>query len=584
MAQDGDLGARNTGRILPRGSASRDTAILGGLALVLFVAADMLNLHEILERWIGADILERYQIDELFMVFTVLGFALVAFAFRRWGEARELIVRYSDAEERARESQERLHQILRELPVAVLVRNADGTLAYQNDLAVELFGSTGASASPQHSIIGAYLYRAGSSELYPEEALPDVRALKGERAALDDIDAQHGTERKNLHSLALPILDSFGHIAQAVVVTNDVTQQRRADASLHDTAERLATTVATLTRQTADLTAMSEMVHLLQLCPTLQDAYSVIPQCVQRLLPDASGVVYILDPSRTMLEVATSWGQDEAAAEVFKPDDCWAVRRGQPHVVEDSQSALVCPHVEHVPDGGYVCVPLKARGESIGILHVRALQRGLARGLGPGGMASADGVGVPVALVGDQLGLALSNLRLWDTLRTQSIRDPLTGLYNRRFMEDAFERELYRARRGHLSVGCAMLDLDHFKQFNDAFGHQAGDALLRELGNLLRSLSRRDDIVSRYGGEEFVWILPEASRDEIMQRAEQFRAAVESLAVKHLGRGLGRMTVSIGVAMFPEHGETVEALVRHADLALYKAKGRGRNCVEAAAA
>ncbi|HKX17041.1 MAG TPA: diguanylate cyclase [bacterium] len=552
------------------------------MALALLIAADLFNLHEVLTDWIGAKTMERYQIDELFIVFALLGFGLIVFGYRRWGETRRVIERYDEVEKDLRDSEGRLRQILNELPVAVLVRSADGSVPYRNDLAVRLFGASPA-ASPQHSIMGAHLYRAGSPEPYPVDALPDVRALKGERVTLDDIEARHGTDKRNLNSLALPILDSLGHITHAVVVAGDVTDQRRADVVLHNTADRLATTVATLSRQTADMSALSEMVHLLQLCPTLPDAYAVIPRSIQQILPGASGVVYFLDPSRTALEAAVGWGSQAPAVQTFKPDDCWAVRRGQAHVVGGPEGALVCPHVERIPDGGYACVPLKARGESIGVLFVSGSRRPL-DGAAAGETASPDELGISVSLIGEHLGLALANLRLWETLRTQSIRDPLTGLYNRRFMEDAFERELSRAGRGHHPVGCAMFDLDHFKRFNDTYGHQAGDTLLRELGRLLRSLTRHNDIVCRYGGEEFVWILPEASRDEILRRAEQFKTAVEKLTVTHLGRGLGTVTVSLGISMFPEHGETVEALLRLADLALYTAKAGGRNRIEMAMA
>lgn len=574
--------AASSGRRRGRDAAWSDAAVLAVLALALFISADMFNLHEVLAGWVGAKTMERYQVDELFIVFTLLGFGLMAFGYRRWRETYRIIVRYEDAERDLRDSEGRLRQILHELPVAVLVRRADGSVAYQNDLAVKLLGAS-LAASPRDSIMGAHLYRAGSPEPYPTDALPDVRALKGERIALNDVEARHGTDIRNLNSLALPILDSLGHITHAVVVAGDVTDQQRADLALHETADRLATTVATLSRHTADMSALSEMVHLLQLCPTLPDAYAVIPRSIQRLLPGASGVVYILDPSRTALEAAVGWGAQAPAAQAFKPDDCWAVRRGQAHVVAGPEGALVCPHVAHVPDGGYACVPLRARGESIGVLFVAGPRRPF-EAAGVERTGPAEEAGVSVSLIGEHLGLALANLRLWETLRTQSIRDPLTGLYNRRFMEDAFERELYRAGRGHHPVGCAMFDLDHFKQFNDTFGHQAGDTLLKELGRLLRSVTRHNDIVCRYGGEEFVWILPDAPRDETLRRAEQFRTAVASLTVTHLGRGLGSVTVSLGISMFPEHGETVETLLRLADMALYKAKAGGRDRIETAVA
>jgi diguanylate cyclase (GGDEF)-like protein len=177
------------------------------------------------------------------------------------------------------------------------------------------------------------------------------------------------------------------------------------------------------------------------------------------------------------------------------------------------------------------------------------------------------------------IALALANLRLRETLRMQSIRDPLTGLFNRRYMEESLARELRRAARNQRKLGAIMLDLDHFKRFNDTFGHEAGDALLRELGGFLRTRTRREDIACRYGGEEFVVILPEASIEATRQRAERLREEFKHLNVQHRGRSLGAVTLSLGVAVFPEHASTVEDIMRSADRALYRAKAEGRDRV-----
>jgi diguanylate cyclase (GGDEF)-like protein len=174
------------------------------------------------------------------------------------------------------------------------------------------------------------------------------------------------------------------------------------------------------------------------------------------------------------------------------------------------------------------------------------------------------------------------NLRLQKTLRVQAVRDPLTRLFNRRYLEETFERELRRAERQRKSLGVIMLDLDHFKAFNDTFGHAAGDALLRVLSEFLVSRSRREDVACRYGGEEFVLIFPEASLETTTRRAEQLREEARSLQVQHHGHPLGNVTISVGVAAFPEHGSTTATLLRAADEALYRAKTEGRDRVEVA--
>jgi diguanylate cyclase (GGDEF)-like protein len=179
----------------------------------------------------------------------------------------------------------------------------------------------------------------------------------------------------------------------------------------------------------------------------------------------------------------------------------------------------------------------------------------------------------------DSIALALANLKLRTSLLHQSIRDPLTNLFNRRYLEETLDREVHRAVRLQRSVAVVMLDIDYFKSFNDTFGHEAGDTLLRELGSFFRNQIRGGDFACRYGGEEFTLIFPEVSLSNIVQRAERLREKVKELHVQHEGRQLGAITISLGIALFPEHGTTGRALLQAADAALYEAKHKGRDCV-----
>src|SRR5881396_1344490 len=216
-----------------------------------------------------------------------------------------------------------------------------------------------------------------------------------------------------------------------------------------------------------------------------------------------------------------------------------------------------------------ICVPMMAQGEALGILHLGYQEVGRLT-------ESKQRFAVAVA---EHVALALSNLKLHETLRSQSIRDPLTGLFNRRFMEESLIREVLRAARNQGPLGVIMIDLDGFKSFNDTFGHDAGDTLLRELGFLLRNNIRAEDIACRYGGEEFTLVLPEATLEATLERAEQIREEIKRLKVLHRDQDLGQVTVSLGVAVFPNHGTTGEALLRAADTALYRAKIDGRDRV-----
>jgi diguanylate cyclase (GGDEF)-like protein len=178
--------------------------------------------------------------------------------------------------------------------------------------------------------------------------------------------------------------------------------------------------------------------------------------------------------------------------------------------------------------------------------------------------------------------MALASLNLRESLRHQAIRDPLTGLFNRRYMEESLEREFLRVQRRNASMGLIMLDLDHFKIFNDTYGHKAGDAMLAAMGSLVLKHVRREDIACRYGGEEFLLILPEAPLETTLARAELLKEAMGQLQIDHQGQILGPLTTSFGVATFPEHAQNWEDLIRAADRALYRAKQKGRDRVEVA--
>jgi diguanylate cyclase (GGDEF)-like protein len=184
--------------------------------------------------------------------------------------------------------------------------------------------------------------------------------------------------------------------------------------------------------------------------------------------------------------------------------------------------------------------------------------------------------------VAGQIALSLASLRLRETLRDQSIRDPLTGLFNRRFMEESLEREMQRAVRKNHPVSVLFIDLDHFKRFNDTFGHDAGDFVLRTVADLFRRLFRVDDVICRYGGEEFGIILPESSLENAVIRANAVREAAKRMEMRYKNHSLGTVTLSVGVATFPEHGETSEELLKAADQCLYTSKAGGRDQVTAA--
>jgi len=262
---------------------------------------------------------------------------------------------------------------------------------------------------------------------------------------------------------------------------------------------------------------------------------------------------------------------------VFSPTECWPLRTGRAHLVEDTRAGVLCRHLPDPPPPAYLCTPLVAQGNALGVLCVASE---LGANEGPVGLSQpklrlADAVAA-------QLALGLANIQLREILHSQSIHDALTGLFNRRYMTETLEREVHRARRGGRPMAVLMVDVDAFKQQNDIFGHEAGDALLRVLAGLLQHSLRKEDIACRYGGEEFVLVLPDAALDDAARRAEQIREAVKTARVQNGDAMVGPVTVSIGVAAFPEHGPDGAALLRSADTALYVAKRLGRDRVSIA--
>jgi diguanylate cyclase (GGDEF)-like protein len=313
---------------------------------------------------------------------------------------------------------------------------------------------------------------------------------------------------------------------------------------------------------------LSELGDLLRACRSVEEAYGVVEPMARQLFPEESGAISVIGSGSGLVETVAQWGAVHSAS-LFSVDDCWALRRGRPHTVDHGDRGLVCKHAGELGSSASICVPLLAQGELLGVLHLK---------VGAHGRAFETRFRF-VMTVAEHVSLAIANLKLRETLRSQSIRDPLTGLFNRRYMEESLEREMRRASRGRHAVAIIMLDLDDFKGFNDTHGHDAGDALLRMVGTTLQRSVRAEDIACRYGGEEFALILPEASLHDAVVRAEAIRESVRGLAIEHRRQPVTGVTISAGVAVYPEHGPAGHSVLRSADAALYQAKSAGRDTI-----
>jgi diguanylate cyclase (GGDEF)-like protein len=333
--------------------------------------------------------------------------------------------------------------------------------------------------------------------------------------------------------------------------------------------EQLQTAHAEQEKISADLGLLGNYGNLLLGSIDLAEALQVSQQMLSRLLPDCAGSIYPLTDEEGLAEVTHLWGNHVGDTRpLASAHDCRAMTTRRPYLSSSERPDEVCPHVQLPADGSpmsAVCIPLNAQAESLGWLYLTTP--------GVGGCSKM----VVALAAAEQLSQALANLKLRENLRDLSVRDPLTGLFNRRYLQESLGREMTRSKRRNLPLAVMMFDLDHFKAFNDNYGHAAGDAVLLAFGRLLGNSFRNEDIACRLGGEEFILIMPEMELTVAQRRAQVLLDATAALNIIHEGQTLPPITTSIGLAMMPEHGEKPDPLMAAADQALYRAKSSGRN-------
>jgi len=314
-----------------------------------------------------------------------------------------------------------------------------------------------------------------------------------------------------LHGVPL-VLDS--EVQGAYLIYQDVSEQIKTNEAQLQHAESLNQVVRELELRTKQMTSLNEMGSLLECCGTVKEACAVVADSVQKLFPDApSGALYLFKSSRNLIEAVVRWGKTCGSEPTFLPDACWSLRRGQPHWSAQPGSGTTCQHLTEGSTNFCLCVPMVAQGNTVGVLHLE-FEDGEELRHDPGRDSLRESHQRLAISSASQIALSLASLQLRESLREQSIRDPLTRLFNRRFLEESLERELQLAGRKKQPIAVLFLDLDHFKKFNDNFGHDAGDMVLQSLADLFRTFFRATDICCRYGGEEFAVVLPESSSQD----------------------------------------------------------------------
>ncbi|HRE91038.1 MAG TPA: PAS domain S-box protein, partial [Myxococcota bacterium] len=447
------------------------------------------------------------------------------------------------ADRAMRDSEQRLRAVFESVVDALVVIDERGLIEAINPACERIFGYRAAE------LIGQSVGRLMPEEQRDAHEHHVERRRRGAQSHVMGLERELVAQRRDgsrfpVEIILAEIQDSRGRRFSATI--RDISRRKEAESAATHLNQELAASVAALERLNRDNATLSELRDLLQTCQTVDEVVRISTQFSKRLLTETVGALYLFDTSRGLLEESARWGEGLGSEPVFTRDDCWALRRGRTFEVTPRDGGVCCDHVRGPAALPYACVPLTAQGETLGILHVQ-VQSPAHDG------ASALNRRVPTALA-EYLSLAIVNVRMRETLRRQATRDPLTQLFNRRYMEEVFERELRRAERHGRELGVVLLDIDHFKRINDTLGHHVGDHVLTEVALILQRSVRGEDFVFRYGGEEFLLLLPDAAAASLGARTAEIAERVRETAFAWGGKNLESVRISAGVASYPAHG------------------------------
>jgi diguanylate cyclase (GGDEF)-like protein/PAS domain S-box-containing protein len=368
----------------------------------------------------------------------------------------------------------------------------------------------------------------------------------------------------------IPYINDQGKFSGFVGSSTDITEQKLSE-------DELIKSHQELTQYNYEMNLINQLNSYLQVCRSTDETFPIVSYYSEQIFPDCAGSLYLFNDKKSLVESKTTWGKSELlSTPIIVPDDCWSLRQGKEHAILHNDERLRCRHVAEGVNN-YICEPIIAQGEMMGMLHIQ--------------FNSSDNTTEEekehylnsrkrlIKITADNLALSLVSLKLREALQSQSVRDPMTHLFNRRHMEESLDREIHRCARAKSGLGVIMSDADHFKSINDKYGHDVGDFVLVEYAKLLKQSVRTSDIVCRYGGEEFIVIMPDSNKEAVISRANKICEQIRELKLMHDGKPLPQITASFGVSYMDGVIVDKSALIRAADLALYNAKNAGRNQV-----
>lgn len=459
--------------------------------------------------------------------------------------------------------------VAEDAPVMLWLTNAEGKVVFTNSKWKKFVGGTS-----EHAPLAS---DAWIKALHPDDFEPCMKTFNDAFVQHESFQMEYRLRRgdgqyRYVLDTGEPYINKEGKFSGFIGSSTDITDRKN-----HENQLRLSQ--LELTQHNQEMQFINELNSYLQVCLSLEETHSIIEHYAKKIFADYTGVLYLFDENHSMVEAAARWGTAECLSQtVISPDDCWGLRQGKVHIVDGADDVILCNHIHNTCEHGYVCAPVIAQGEMIGVLSVTLGSGDATNGSGKL-QTSIESRTRLIAMAADNLAMALVSLKLREALRSRSVRDPLTKLFNRRYLEETLARELSNGKRSNQNLGVIMIDIDHFKKYNDTHGHDAGDFVLVEISDLLRSKLREGDIACRYGGEELVMVMPGATKEITAARAEFMREAIEKHDFVYKGRNLLGVTASLGVANYPTDGDSSATLMKAADTALYQAKDAGRNRV-----
>ncbi len=371
----------------------------------------------------------------------------------------------------------------------------------------------------------------------------------------------------------------------------DITERKTAEEILKQSREELeirvisrtselSTKLKELEQRNLEISILHEMSEMIQVCRNSEETYPIMIRYLNKFFPHDSGAIFLFKNNLPHKKPIVTWGNHEEKEIKFAQYDCWALRHSKPYMVEDVDEKIACSHVTQTPGTGHLCIPMIVQGEISGLFYLGFQQVVDGVILDKSKLERKRNLAITIS---EQLTLAIANLKLKESLKLQSVQDPLTGLFNRRHMEKYLERESHRAKRHQSVLGVIMIDIDHFKKVNDTYGHEAGDIVLKKLGSYLQKNVRIEDMACRFGGEEFAVVIVDTNLCDIKKKTKTICHEIrEQLKVKYADETI-EITVSAGAAAFPIHSSSIHEVLNLADSALYQAKKEGRDTAIVAA-